>query len=53
MKTTASRQRGYSHFQFHYNAIRHQLKFVFITTGLLTMAILYTLNLLVGVYGRQ
>lgn len=52
MKTTASEKRGYSHFQFHYNVIRHQLKFVFITTSLLSIAILYTLNLLVGVYGR-
>jgi hypothetical protein len=53
MKTTAPRQRGYSDFQSHYNAIRHQLKFVFITTSLLSIAILYTLNLLAGVYGRQ
>jgi hypothetical protein len=52
MQNTASEKRGYSDFQFHYNAIRHQLKFVFITTGLLSIAILYTLNLLAGVYGR-
>jgi hypothetical protein len=53
MQNTASEKRGYSDFQSHYNAIRHQLKFVFITTSLLSIAILYTLNLLVGVYGRQ
>ena len=52
MKTTTAGNPGYSDFQSHYNAIRHQLKFVFITTTLISIALLYTLNLLAGVYGR-
>jgi hypothetical protein len=52
MQNTASRQRGLSDFHIHYNAIRHQLLVIFIAVSLLTISLIYTLDLLTGDYGR-
>lgn len=51
MQEAASRQRGFSTFHAHYTAIRHQLKYVFITVSLLSIALIYAL-ILAGDYGR-
>jgi hypothetical protein len=51
MKTTTAENRGFSDFHVHYNAIRHQILVIFITVSLLTLALIYTLEL-AGLYGR-